>query len=182
MRRLQIAFCLFAAIETAYGAQTQTRRNIQAMTTNQAVAVLASFRAEREVAIQSLLGFFADKDNVATHPDVLVEVLHTAGSLRVTEVIPDILDNIIFQPIKFRDRFFGPDDYPAVKALIQIGFPAAKAVLARADMNQDQLTLSLYAAVVNGVLGREVGKSYVALMAKTNKDLKSFQIRYFPAE
>jgi hypothetical protein len=119
---------------------------------------------------------------VTKHPDVLIAVLNTAGSLRANEVIPEILDNITFQPIQFRDRPIGPEDYPAVKALIQIGFPAAKAALARADRNQDQLVLSLYATVVKEVLGQEAGTSYVSLMVKKNKSLKAFQSRYFPTE
>ncbi len=160
----------------------QTSKNIHAMQTDQALSTLATYRTEREVAIQSLRDFFADKASVPKRPEVLIEVLNTAGSLRVNEVIPEIMDNITFQPIQFRDRPIGPEDYPAVKALIQIGFPAAKAVVERADKDQDQLALSLYAIVVKEVLGQEVGTSYIALLVKKNKNLKTFQIRYFPTD
>ncbi len=180
--RLQTVLCILSAVTTVYGAPMQTSQNIHAMKTDQALSVLASYRTEREAAIQSLRDFFADKTNVTKRPDVFTEVLAAAGNLRAVEVIPEILDNITFQPIQFRDRPIGPEDYPAVKALTQIGFPAAKAALERAAKYQDQLTLSLFATVVKEVLGQEEATSYVALMMKKGKNLKVFQSRYFPSE
>lgn len=180
--RLQTALFILSVASIGYGEPMQTSKNIHAMQTDQALSTLATYRTEREVAIQSLRDFFADKASVPKRPEVLIEVLNTAGSLRVNEVIPEIMDNITFQPIQFRDRPIGPEDYPAVKALIQIGFPAAKAVVERADKDQDQLALSLYAIVVKEVLGQEVGTSYIALLVKKNKNLKTFQIRYFPTD
>lgn len=180
--RLQTVLCILLVAVIAYGEPMQTPQNIHKMRTDQALSFLSSLRTEREAAIQSIRDFFAEKDNVTKRPDILIEVLSVAGSLRANEVVSEILDNITFQPIQFRDRPIGPEDYPAVKALIQIGFPSAKAVLERAHREHAQLVLSLYATVVKGSLGQEVGTSYVAVMAKKNKDLKSFQNRYFPAE
>ena len=178
--RLKIALGILSVATIAYGEPIQTSQNIHTMQTDQALSMLASYRTEREVAIQSLRDFFAEKANVLTRPDVLIEVLNTAGSLRANEIIPEILDNITFQPIKFRDRPIGPEDYPAFNALIQIGFPAAKAALERVDEVNDQLVLSLYAALVKEILGQEVGTGYVALVAKKNENLKTFQTHYFP--
>jgi len=172
--------CILFAATAVWGEPLPPPQNIHKMKANEALSVLASYRQEREDAIRSLQSFFADKDNVAKRPDVLIEVMNVAGSLRVNEVIPDILDNITFQPIKFRDRFISPEDYPAVKALIHIGFPAVQVVLDRAQKEPNESILALYAAVVKGVLGHEFGANCVAVMAKKNKNLKSFQNRYFP--
>lgn len=161
----------------------QAPRNIQTMRTDEALSLLCSYRTERAAAIRSLRDFFAEKVDVTKRSDILVEVLNTAGNLRANEVVSNIVDLISFVPPEsvFRPNV-PPDDYPAVKALIQIGFPAVQATLQRAQGEHDKFVLSLCAIVVKGVLGQEAGTNYVALMAKTNKDLKSFQVRYFPTE
>jgi hypothetical protein len=181
--RLRTALYILSVATIAYGEPVQTPRNIQNMRTDEALSLLTSYRTEREAAIRSLRDFFADKADVTKRSDVLVEVLNTAGSLRANEVVSNIVDIISFVPPEsvFRPNV-PPDDYPAVKALIQIGFPAVQAALERAQGEQDKFVLSLYAIVVKGVLGQEAGTNYVALMAKKSKNLIAFQSRYFPTE
>ncbi len=106
--------------------------------------------------IESLRRTLEDPELIERDPDRLAKAIRRAGSLRLVETIPDLINLLGFR-YKFRwEREGGPQvirptstsRYPAAEALIEIGKPALPAlvdVVATHDFNTIQSERARYA-------------------------------------
>jgi hypothetical protein len=154
--------------------------DIQKMDTKTALAALGSSRSQHDAIIQSLKAFLKEKDKAVRRPDVLAVALDLVGYLHAQELVGETVDLIAFRQVAVTDRLFAPADYPVVDTLIQIGMPAVQTVMERAAQDkEDRMTLTLYAAVVRGVLGPELAASFVKVHTKQDGHLEQFKNVYF---
>jgi hypothetical protein len=152
---------------------------LQNMDTNGASAVLVSFGQQRDIAVQTLKSFLKEKDKAARRPDVLEQALNLVGRLRAPELVDETVDLITFRRIAYTDRFSTPSDFPVVGILVQMGQPALQAVMKQAAQDSDSLRLLLYAGVVRGILGPELGASFVRMRTERDRHLEQFRGVYF---
>lgn len=153
--------------------------DLQKMQTNEAITVLSSFGQQHAAAAQALKSFLKDKDKAIRRPDVLEQALNLVGRLRAPELVDETIDLITFRRIAYTDRFSTPSDFPVVGILVQMGQPALQTVIERAARDQNTLNLLLYADVVRGIFGPELGASFVKMRTERDSRLEQFKKIYF---
>jgi hypothetical protein len=158
-------------------------------------AYLAQVTQERRDAVAELCGFLAGNLAVFTNQnaqEAAKEVVGLLGDLRAPESIDPLLSVIDLPPSFIGTSPFDPKKYSAVIALAKIGPPAAEAAVEKARMTtvgdgdtkdvqvlEDRMKITLYACVIHGVFGDEMGAHYVNLKAGEDGRLEFLRKAYF---
>jgi HEAT repeat protein len=133
----------------------QTYRQLEsdsAQTRDTAIAkVLAERRADVKKIADLFVKYHADDHRKGTAKDAMLLL----GKLRAAEYVPLLVENLTFQVFYLEtNRPQTTEDlYPAVKALIEIGSPAASPVLERLKKEDGEALERTGATVLRDVLG-----------------------------
>jgi hypothetical protein len=129
---------------------------------------------ERLSKIAQIRVILREKGIEKSRPETLRALIEYLGAIRATEATEEILSHITFQPIISRDRPIGPEDYPAVQALVRIGIPAARSVVKHVENEQDTMTLALYATVIRAVFGTKLAPQFVTIEGNDTPAMRNF--------
>ena len=182
--------CMMSLIGVSYFTMVRSERRTQ-----MAISEIHQFMEKRREVVKTLL--YIAKQKLKSNPTETAWAIERIGELNAIEATDFLLDNIAFQSPYVDEP---ADLYPAMVALILIGYPSVREILysgfkrERSDLEQKLMAHVIYSVLGHGYRNRwEVGRRLGRLIIQEHirsanppkqvrERLIKFMEKHFPAE